>query len=135
MGFSIPINVVKDLIPYLEDGEKPNRALLGVTASAVKDILDNPKSEIVIPEEIKYGLYVISVADGSVASRGGIVTGDIIVKFAYIELTNVTMLRAQLNQIIVGSNTEIEVEVYRNGEFLNVRARQRQVAGVVTAER
>jgi serine protease Do len=120
MGFSIPINVVKDLIPILESGEKPNRALLGVTAIAVKDIKNNPKSEYIVPDEIEYGLYVVSVSEGSVAAKGGILVDDIITSFNGLEITNITILRAQLNQIVVGQETEIEVIVYRNGEYITL---------------
>ncbi|MCK9470740.1 MAG: Ig-like domain-containing protein [Bacilli bacterium] len=121
MGFSIPINIAKDLIPILEDGEKPNRALLGVTAIAVKDVLNNPKSEYTIPEGILYGLYVTDVVEGSAAFNGGILKDDIIISFNNVEITNVTMLRAELNQIVVGNNTEIDVVVFRNNEYITLK--------------
>lgn len=121
MGFSVPSNIVKSLIPYLENGEIPNRAKLGVQVTAVKDILNNPKSEYTIPEDIDYGLYVISVVPGSVADEGGILANDIIVRFNNLELTNLLILRVELNQIIVDSNTVIDVVVYRNGEYVNLK--------------
>lgn len=120
MGFSVPSNVVKNLIPYLENGERPVRAKLGVTAIAVRDAILNPNSDVTIPEGIETGLYVVEVSPGSVAHQGGIKADDIIITFNGIEVKNVTMLRTELNQIIVGSNVEIEVIVYRNGEYVTL---------------
>lgn len=94
---------------------------MGVTAIAVKDIINNPKSEYSVPESIAYGLYVIDVAAGSVAAIGGIQIDDIITSFNGLEITNITILRAELNQIVVGQNHEIEVIVYRNNEFVTLK--------------
>ena len=120
MGFSIPSNVVKNLIPVLETGEKPKRATLGVSAIEVKNILLDPKSEYIIPEGINFGLYVVGVVEGSPAALGGIMEGDIITSFNDVELTSIVLLRGELNQIILGENMEIEVVVYRNDEYLNL---------------
>ncbi len=117
MGFSIPIDVAKAIIPILEEGEKPVRALIGIRVLAVKDILKDPYSEYTIPEGIEFGLYVDEVVANSVASRGGVLADDIIIKFNNVNLTNSQILRAELNNIVVGSNTEIEIIVYRNGEY------------------
>lgn len=120
MGFSIPSNVVKKLLPYLENGERPVRAKLGITSVAVKDILANPSSEYSIPEEINHGLYVINVVEGSAAELGGIKANDIIISFNNIQLRDATTLRAELNKIVVGSNTHIEVVVYRSGSYVTL---------------
>jgi len=120
MGFSIPSNVVKKLIPYLENGERPIRARLGITTIAVKDILTNPDSGYTVPEEITTGLYVIEVTKGSVAEIGGLKPHDIIIKFNDVVIKDTTMLRAELNQIIVGLNAKIEVVIYRNNQYLTL---------------
>ena len=44
MGFSIPSNLVKQLIEYLEKGTKPQRTTLGVQGKTVRDISDDEKS-------------------------------------------------------------------------------------------
>lgn len=120
MGFSIPSNVVLGLIDILEDGRKPVRALLGVTVVEVRGLMENPDEKYPLPDDIEYGIYVISVGTNSVANRGGILEGDIILTFNGVNLTKSLILRSELGKIVVGSNVEIEVEVHRNGEIITL---------------
>ena len=120
MGFSIPSNVVASLIDILEDGRKPVRALIGVTVVEVRSLLENPSPDYIVPEGVTYGLYVIAVGPNSVASRGGIQAGDIILSFDDVKLTRSLILRTELGKIVVGSNTEIVIEVYRDGEVIEL---------------
>jgi len=121
MGFSIPSDVIMAIIPLLEQGEKPERAALGVTVQEVKAILEYPKPEDPpIPEEIRFGLYVVAVGEGSVAASGGIITGDIILTFNGVPITKTLLLRFELNKVMVGVGQTVEAEVYRNGEIITI---------------
>ena len=124
MGFSIPSNEVLGLIPYLEEGKVPQRARIGVTVIAIRDLLSvdytqNKEYEYKIPDGVQTGIYVTEVVSGSVAD-GKIEKDDIILEFNGVQLRNSLQLRAQLNAIVVGTNTEIEVKLLRNGELLTV---------------
>lgn len=121
MGFSVPSNVIVSLLPYLEKGERPVRAKIGVTVIAVKDVIASGSDEYEIPEEITTGIFVSDVTPGGVGEKGGILPNDIILTFNGTDVTNSLILRAELGQIIVGSNQEIIVEVYRNGEIVTLK--------------
>lgn len=69
MGFSIPSNVVREVVSYLEKGDVPNRIKLGVNFFPVKYLI-NPEdypienSQIYqVPEDVEYGIYVIALAN------------------------------------------------------------------------
>lgn len=120
MGFSIPINAVKDLIPFLEAGEKPLRAKIGVVIISIKDLLAYPDPEITIPNEITFGHFVKEVVPGSVADSGGVLPGDIIIMFNNVYVTNSVIIRSELGKIVVGSNTVVTIQVYRNGQYIEL---------------
>lgn len=118
MGFSIPSNTIVHLLEYLEKGEVPNRARLGVTSITIKDLLDYPDTRYPVPEGITYGLYVIEVAPGSKSEAAGIKPGDIILSANSKKLKNTVDVRLVLAEIIVGSGHELVLEVYRDGEVV-----------------
>jgi len=118
MGFSIPSDVVVDLIPILEDGEKPVRATIGVTIVEIRDLLANPDPNYIVPEGLDYGLYIVDVKETGIAAIGGVLKDDILLKFNGVTVKNSIELRGELGKIIVGSNETIEVEVLRNGQVL-----------------
>lgn len=120
MGFSIPSNVVAELIPYLENGEKPIRPLIGVTITEIRSILENPDPKYIIPEGVESGLYVINIVPNSVAHKGGILIDDIILSFNGVELYKTLTLRIELNKIVVGSNTNVEVRILRDNKIITV---------------
>lgn len=123
MGFSIPSKDIVELLPYLQNGEVPVRARIGVTVIAISDLLstdyENADYNYIIPEGCKMGIYVTEVSEGSV-SDGILKPDDIIVEFNGVKLKNSLQLRAELGAIVVGSNTTIEVKVLRNGEEITV---------------
>ena len=126
MGFSIPSPVVTKLISILEAGEVPNRAVLGVNSIQIGGLngmspiqrMDNK-----IPDEITIGLFISEVVPNSVANRGGLMKDDIILKFNNIEMVYSYQIRAELGKIIVGSDTSIPVEIYRDGEIITISLR------------
>ncbi len=107
------------MLPYLEKEKTPVRAKIGITVAAVIDLLqsnyESADYKYVIPEEIKTGLYITQVTDGSV-SAGILQKDDILLEFNGIVLRKSIQLRAELGSIIVGSDTIIPVVVYRNGK-------------------
>ncbi len=124
MGFSIPTQTIAELIPYLEEGEAPKRATIGVQVIAMRDLLAADLSQsdynYIIPEGITTGLYVNEVVADSVAAKGGVKADDIILYFNGVELKKSLELRGELNKIIVGANTNIDIVVYRNGEQITL---------------
>ncbi|HXG87984.1 MAG TPA: Do family serine endopeptidase [Vicinamibacterales bacterium] len=75
IGFAIPINTVRDLLPQLRGG-KITRGVIGVS---VQDVPLNALAEFGLKE--RRGALVGSVNSGGPAARAGIEPGDIIVEF------------------------------------------------------
>lgn len=124
MGFSIPTKTIAELIPYLEEGDTPQRATIGIQVIAVRDLLsaDLSQSEYQykIPEGITKGLYINEITPGSVAAIGGLKADDILLVFNGAELKTSLELRGELNKIIVGANTNVEVVICRNGQKMTL---------------
>lgn len=125
MGFSIPSNEILGILNYLERGEVPTRATIGVTVIAIRDVLKVSSEyldyDYIIPSNVKTGLYVTAVVAGSVAEKGGLLADDIIVSFNGVNLVESLQLRAELNKIVVGSGEEILVKVIRDGKEIEVK--------------
>ncbi|HQA19484.1 MAG TPA: PDZ domain-containing protein, partial [Bacilli bacterium] len=124
IGFAIPYTVIQELLPSLEQGIVPNRPVLGVTASEVRQLIRFPKSELEtegfnIPEGLRYGLYITAVQEG-IAKRHGIQPHDIIIKINDIEIKTSQVLRAELGKYIIGSGDKAILTVLRNGEEITI---------------
>ena len=124
MGFSIPTQTIAELVPYLEDGDTPQRATIGIQVIAIRDLLgaDLTQSDYnyKLPEGVTKGLYINEITPGSVADNGGLKADDILLKFNGVELKTSLELRSELNKIIVGANTNVEVVICRSGQTITL---------------
>jgi serine protease Do len=75
IGFAIPINVVRDLLPQLRSG-KITRGVIGVT---IQDVPRSALAEFGLTE--RRGALVGSVNSGGPADKAGIEPGDVIIEF------------------------------------------------------
>src|ERR671912_191149 len=75
IGFAIPINVVRDLLPQLRNG----RITRGVIGVQVQDVPLNALAEFGLKE--RRGALVAVVTSGEPAAKAGIEPGDVIVEF------------------------------------------------------
>jgi S1-C subfamily serine protease len=67
IGFAVPVNTAKDLLPRLREGEEIKRAYLGVTMATVTEDI---ASELDLP--VDAGALVESVEDGGPAEEAGL---------------------------------------------------------------
>lgn len=124
MGFAIPSNLVKELVEILEKGESPKRFTLGISIYEVdvllnkEDYVEGSVPDIILPENIKYGLYIESVDSEGLAS-GRLQAGDIIIEFNGVKITRTAEFRAELGKIMTGEVAIIKV--YRNGQEVEVK--------------
>ena len=103
IGFSIPINEVKDRIDALS---KPILNL-GVSIREVDEKLAKQY-------DMQEGLYIVEVSEFSPAEKAGLKGGDIIVKFDGERIKTFDELRAIRDTKKEGDI--VKVEVVRNGE-------------------
>ena len=108
IGFAIPINMAKELLPQLEKG-KVTRGWLGVSIQEVTD-------EIAKSFKLKdaKGALVAEVMDDTPAQKGGMQRGDIIISFGGKEVETPN----ELQRIVANTppNKRVKVEVIRNGK-------------------
>lgn len=116
IGFAIPVNMAKQIIPQLRDDGRVTRGYLGVTVQVVTEEL----AESFGLEETK-GALVNSVLEDSPADEAGIKRGDIILEF------NGEAIR-ELNDLprIVAStpvDKKVKIKLFRNGKQREVKVK------------
>ena len=113
IGFAIPINLAKELLPELEAKGKVTRGWLGVLIQRVTpeiaESLNLPKPE---------GALVASVEENSPAAQGGVKVGDVIVEFDGHKIKDSTELPLLVARTPVGK--EVKVKVLRGGSTVTL---------------
>ena len=107
IGFAIPINMVKDLLPQLKKG-KVVRGWLGVMIQQINKEL---KEKLGLKDE--KGALVADVMDGGPAEEAGIKRGDVIISFDGEEIKEMSELPYIVASTPVGK--KVTVEVIRKG--------------------
>jgi serine protease Do len=107
VGFAVPINLVKDLLPNLRDQGTPMRGWLGVTISESKDAA---ASEAMI----------VDVYPGSPAEKAGLRPGDRLVS---VNGKPVERYQQLLRRIAVqGPGMVVKLGIVRNGKVVSAQA-------------
>ena len=108
IGFAIPINMAKELLPQLEKG-KVTRGWLGVSIQEVTD--DIAKS---FKLKDAKGALVAEVMEGTPAQQGGMERGDIIISFDGKEVDTPN----ELQRIVASTSPDkgVKVKVIREGK-------------------
>jgi serine protease Do len=109
IGFAIPINMAKELLPQLEKG-KVTRGWLGVSIQEVTD--DIAKS---FKLKDAKGALVAEVMEGTPAQQGGMERGDIITSFDGKEVETPN----DLQRIVANTSPDkgVKVKVIRDGKI------------------
>ena len=112
IGFAIPINMAKDLLPQLKKG-KVSRGRLGIH---IQEVTDELAASFGLKE--KRGALVSDVIDDSPAARAGLKAGDIILA---VDGRKIKEMRT-LPRIIAAKKpgTRVNLEVLRNGRTINI---------------
>jgi len=113
IGFAIPINMAKKILPQLIKKGAVSRGWLGVTIQPVTD-------EIAQSFGLKtaQGALVSDVMAGSPAAKAGIRQGDVIIRFAGKDVKDVAQLQRLAADTPVGA--KVEVNVVRAGKELKL---------------
>lgn len=106
LGFAIPIDAVKTVLPMLYHGIAPERGWLGVQIRP----LDADKAQT-LGLTAQRGVYVHDVLQDQPAQRAGIQVGDVITGFDGTTVSNPFDLQRVVSATPVGKT--VQVEVYR----------------------
>ncbi|MEW5795229.1 MAG: trypsin-like peptidase domain-containing protein [Candidatus Zixiibacteriota bacterium] len=114
IGFAIPINLARAIVPDLIATGKPSRGWLGVQMSDV-----NERQAKRLGLNAVRGVVIDSVFVGSPADQAGIQPGDVVVKFNNQEVVNGSQFSVLVSTLRQGNT--IPVEVVRDGKHVNLK--------------
>ncbi len=104
IGFAIPVNIAKTLLPQLVESGRVTRGYLGVGIQTL-----TPSLARALNIESRKGALVSEVKPNSPADRAGIERGDVIVTFAGQGIDDSRDLAATVAATPVGEDTEVLV--------------------------
>jgi serine protease Do len=116
IGFAIPINLAKELLPQLKAKGRVARAWLGVGIAPV-----TPELAQKLGRTGRDGALIAEVVPNGPAARAGIRPGDVIVAFQDRAIRRADELPRLTAKAPVGS--EVELRLFRNGKELAVKVR------------
>lgn len=123
VGFAIPVNMIKTMLPTLIKGGKITRGMLGV---AIQDLNEDLAKQFHL-SDVK-GALVSQVKQNSPASKAGIKVGDVIVGYDGKKVEDTRQLRNWVAGTAPG--TRANIEVLREGKQETLTA----TIGTLTAE-
>jgi len=109
IGFAIPINAAREVLPQLRETGRVVRGWLGVSVQQVSAEL---AESFRLPE--RQGALVAEVLEDSPAAEAGLRQGDIILAFAGKEVREMNDLPRVVAATPIGK--EVAIEVFRDGE-------------------
>ncbi|MBI3091737.1 MAG: DegQ family serine endoprotease [Candidatus Tectomicrobia bacterium] len=112
IGFAIPVNMAKDLLPGLRQG-RVVRGWLGVSIQTV-----TPELAEALQLKARKGALVAEVLSGSPAAQAGVRRGDVIVRFAGEEVDDSHTLPRLVARVAAGKS--VSLEVIRDGKRLQL---------------
>jgi serine protease Do len=104
IGFAIPIDLAKEILPELIKSGKVTRGWLGVTIQRV-----TPEIAESLGLEKSRGALVANVAEGSPAEQGGIKVGDVIVEYNGKPIEDSNQLPILVARSEIGKNVQAAV--------------------------
>ncbi len=113
IGFAIPIDMVKELLPRLLRDGKIHRSAMGLSVSALS-LTDAERAGLGAPR----GALVKGVAPGGPAALAGVLPGDVVVAFGGLDVEGPEQLRWRAS--VAGVGSDVSVRLARGGERVEV---------------
>ncbi len=110
IGFAIPVNIAKDVLPHLRTSGKVVRGYLGV---ALMPVSPEVRHALKLPEP--RGALVAAVVPRSPAAGAGIAEGDVITSFQDIRVQSPADLTRRVGGTPPGTTVKLQV-ARRDGE-------------------
>lgn len=121
MGFAIPINEAKAILEQLEKNGKIVRPTLGISYQAISNIPEDMYEQFNIPTDIKDGIYIVEVKNGSAAARAGLKADDIIYEVNGSKITSTAVFTSKLYQAKKGDTLKLKVS--RNSKKISINVK------------
>ncbi|WP_164670989.1 S1C family serine protease [Virgibacillus doumboii] len=119
IGFAIPINSAMPIIKQLETEGEVSRPVIGISTAAFNQVPPQYRGQIELPEDVKGGMVIAKVHQGSPAAEAGLQQFDVITKINGNEITSLLDLRKYLySETEIGET--VKLEVYRDGKAQTV---------------
>jgi serine protease Do len=115
IGFAIPINLAKEILPQLKEKGRVTRGWLGV---GIQGVTSQLAESFGLKE--KKGALVSQVFKDGPAARAGIKQGDIILEFDGKEIGNFGDLPRIVASTPVGKS--VTIKVFRKGQIISLKA-------------
>jgi len=122
IGFAVPVNLAKSLLPQLETVGKVTRGYLGVNVQAI-----TPELAKSLSLKDTKGALVADVTKGSPAEAAGLKQGDVIVAFDGKEIAAMHNLPPLVAATPIGK--EVPVTILRNGKEQTVQVKLGEMPG------
>lgn len=114
MGFAIPIEYAMSHAESLENGKKIEWPVLGISMVNVTDTMNLYRNGLNVDKNIKSGIVIADVSNGSGAANAGLKKGDIITKIDDVTVKDHAYLRYELYQHQAGD--KIKLTIIRDGK-------------------
>lgn len=133
IGFAIPINMAKTIIPQLINKGIVNRSWLGVSIQPVTEDLARS-----FGLRSAQGVLVSEVISGSPAAKAGLRQGDVIVRIEGTTIKDVQQLQRLIAETPIGK--KVSVDIFRGGREVRIpvvtaNSERAENAGPVERER
>ncbi len=110
IGFAIPINMIKQLLPMLLRDGHVTRSALGVRIIDVHELTSDERQALKLPQGEKvFGAVIEYVVKGGAADRAGLAPGDIIIAFDGQAIERSTQLQWLASTAGVGRSATVRV--------------------------
>ncbi|MGK7377227.1 S1C family serine protease [Planococcus sp. 1R117A] len=119
IGFAIPINSALPVLKSIEQNGEMIRPAMGIT---LLDLIQVPQAQrqetLNLPDDVREGVVVNSVVEGSAAAKAGMQQFDVIVEMDGEPVGDIIELRQHLyNEKKIGDT--LAVKAYRNGKLMD----------------
>ncbi|MEO7113253.1 MAG: trypsin-like peptidase domain-containing protein [Polyangiaceae bacterium] len=117
IGFAIPINMVKELLPMLMRDGHVTRSALGVRISDVHELTPDDRASLKVTGD--NGAVIDSVEQGGPADKAGVLPGDVLLQFDGQPVDRGT--RLQWLASIAGVGKTVTVHISRQGKEMDLK--------------
>jgi serine protease Do len=126
IGFAIPINLAADIKDQLIEHGRVKRSVLGIF---IQEVDEDLAASFGLEES--GGILISQIVEGSAAEEANLQEGDIVVEMNGRKVGKVNAFRNRVAS--TPPNTEVELKIFRDGEYLTVDAVTKELGGEQTA--